>query len=70
VLKEWLLIVWIGTSTNFTLLEYHYSFETCNEARERLKEDFVPPLILECRSDMREGRSKYSKRPGSHGLVK
>lgn len=70
MIKEWLLIVWIGTSTNFTMLEYHYSFESCKEAIERLKEDFVNPLVLECRDDMREGRSTLPKRGLNVGIQK
>lgn len=66
--KEWLLIVWVGTSTNFTLLEYHHSFTACKEAIEKLKEDFQKPFVLECRDDMREGRSSLPKRGLNVGI--
>jgi hypothetical protein len=68
--KEWLLIVWVGTSTNFTLLEYHPSFPQCKEAMEIAKEDFKEPFVVECRQDMREGRSTLPKRGINVGVTK
>jgi hypothetical protein len=68
--KEWLLIVWVGTSSNFTLLEYHPSHPSCKEAMERAKEDFKDPFVVECRQDMREGRSMYPSRGNNIGIAK
>jgi hypothetical protein len=70
VYKEWLLIVWVGTSTNFTLLEYHPSFIQCKEAMEKAKEDFQKPFVVECRQDLKEGRSMYPSRGNNMGIIK
>lgn len=71
-MKTWLLIVWIGTTSNFQILHETWSYELCQ------KELKVWSLILtdvvnknlECVQDLREGRSQYPPRWGSHGLVK
>ena len=70
MLKEWLLIVWIGTTTNFTLLGYFPSEGTCMEAMKEIANDFKPPLMVECTQDLSEGRGEYPPRRGSQGLVK
>ena len=70
MIKEWLLIVWIGTTTNFTLLSYHPSKESCLEEKKEIAGDFEKPLVVECTNDLREGRSNYSSRGNSTGLVK
>ena len=70
MIREWLLVIWIGTTTNFTLQGVYWSQEDCVRARDeivtRLRSDFVAA----CVQDMREGRSAYAPRPGGQGLVK
>lgn len=70
MLKEWLLIVWIGTTTNFTLLGYYPSKESCLEAKREIAGNFKKPLVVDCTNDLREGRSQLPSRGHSTGLVK
>jgi len=70
MLKEWLLIVWVGTTTNFTLLGYYPTEATCKEARREIADDFKEPLVVECTNDLREGRSSLPSRRLSTGIVK
>ena len=69
-MKEWLLVVWLGTTTNFSVLEYHWSFQQCERQREVRAAQISPPFVLVCTQDMREGRSQLPPRSGSSGLVK
>ena len=70
MLKEWLLIVWLGTSTNFTLQGVYWSLEDCARAREKLTQQLSSDFQISCTQDMREGRSLYTPRGGDMGLVK
>jgi hypothetical protein len=36
MITEWLLIFWVGTTTNFTLISWHNTKESCLEARKQL----------------------------------
>lgn len=71
-MKTWLLIVWIGTTTNFQILHETWSKESCERelAVWSLVLNNVVNKNLECVQDLREGRSQYPARPGSQGLVK
>lgn len=70
MLKTWLLIAWVGTTSNFQILHETWSEELC------VKEKNVWMLILnnqvklDCVQDLKEGRSLYPSRPGSQGIVK
>ena len=68
-MKVWLLIVWIGTTTNFTVMERHLSEESCNQSAEKLKATTDPKFTVECSADLREGRSQLPKPFGSGGGV-
>lgn len=70
MITEWLLIVWVGTTTNFTLLSWHGSEKSCLEARQEIAANFKAPLVVECASDFREGRSRLQSRGYQGGLVK
>lgn len=63
MLTEWFLVAWIGTTTNFQILERHYSFEKCQERRALWSATLNNSINLKCISDFREGRSQYPK-PG------
>jgi hypothetical protein len=72
MLKEWLLIAWIGTSTNFTVISVHPTQPSCDRARSeqldlRSKENRA--VVWICTQDLREGRSTYAPRPGSGGIA-
>ena len=69
-MKEWLLMVWLGTTTNFTILGYHVDSKTCESHRMSLSLTISDPFVMQCIQDMREGRSLYPKPSGDHGLVK
>ena len=72
MLKTWLLIVWIGTTTNFQILHETWTKEQCQKelAVWSVILNNVVNRNLECVQDLREGRSQYPPRPGSQGLVK
>ena len=72
MLNTWLLIVWIGTTTNFQILHETCSQELCEKelAVWSIVLNNVVNRNLECVQDLREGRSQYPARPGSQGLVK
>lgn len=69
-MKEWLLVVWLGTSTNFTVLGYHWSHQECDKQRMVLESQLDHAYVIICTQDLREGRSLYPKPIGSQGLVK
>jgi len=69
-MKEWLLIAWLGTTTNFTILGYHVSLQACDNQRMSMSNIISDPMVMHCIQDMREGRSLYPKPTGSQGLVK
>ena len=71
-MKTWLLIVWMGTTTNFQILHETWSRELCERelAVWSIVLDNVVNRNLECVQDLREGRSQYPARPSSQGLVK
>jgi len=70
MIREWLLIIWIGTSTNFSIHSVHWSLEQCELAGSRLSASLDRDFIVVCTQDMREGRSSYPPRSGSQGIVK
>lgn len=69
--KEWVFIAWIGTSTNFVVLESHVSEPLCERALEawRAQNSPTPGVHLQCVQDFREGRSEYPSRLGSQGVA-
>lgn len=71
VFKEWILIAWVGTSTNFVTLESHVSRPLCESALKtwRDQHSLTPGVHLQCVQDFREGRSEYPSRPGSQGVA-
>ena len=70
MIREWLLVVWLGTTTNFTLQGVYWSLEDCARARQDLVSTLPKDFVAVCTQDMREGRSQYRASPGSAGLVK
>jgi hypothetical protein len=70
MIREWLLIVWLGTSTNFSIQGVYWSLEDCARSRHDLSTNLGAEYVVICTQDMREGRSRYSARPGSSGIVK
>ena len=71
MLKEWLLVAWIGTTTNFTMISSHPTQSACDRARaEWLEANPRSVVTVICTQDMREGRGQLPARRGSQGLVK
>jgi len=70
MLKTWLLVAWIGTTSNFTILNESFSLEDCQEQRNVWMLILHNRMQLDCVQDLKEGRSAYPARPGSQGLVK
>lgn len=70
MLKTWLLIAWVGTSSNFQILHESFTYEQCVEERRVWMLILNRSIQLQCTQDLREGRSQYPSRPGSQGLVK
>jgi hypothetical protein len=70
MLKTWLLIAWVGTTSNFQILHESFTYEQCVEERSAWMLILNRSIQLQCTQDLREGRSQYPPRWGSHGLVK
>lgn len=70
MLKTWLLIAWVGTTSNFQILHESFTYEQCVEERNVWMLILNNSINLECTQDLREGRSQYPPRFGSQGLVK
>jgi hypothetical protein len=70
MLKTWLLIAWVGTTSNFQILHESFTYEQCVEERNVWMLILDRSIQLECTQDLREGRSQYPARFGSQGLVK
>lgn len=69
-MKEWLLIAWLGTTTNFSLLSIHFSLDQCQAKRVEIQKNFDSKITLVCVQDFREGRSQYPSPIGSAGIAK
>jgi len=70
MIKEWLLVAWLGTSSNFVLLGVYWDLGSCAQARSQIAAEGHVGLVVVCTQDMREGRSAYPPRGGDTGLVK
>ena len=71
MIKEWLLIAYVGTTTNFTLISTHPTQAACDRARSGwLADKHSPNILAACTQNLGEGRSQYPSRSGSQGLVK
>jgi hypothetical protein len=72
MIKEWLLIATVGTTTNFTVISVHPTVSSCDRARsdviaERQRDN--PAVMWICTQHLGEGRSLYPPRPGSGGIA-
>jgi hypothetical protein len=71
MLKEWLLVAWIGTTTNFTMISSHPTQSACDRARaEWLATNPRSVVTVACTQNLSEGRGQLPSRSGSQGLVK
>ena len=70
MLTNWILIAWIGTTTNFTILHVDLTEKGCIEEKNVWMIVLNNHAKLECVTDLKEGRSLFPARPGSQGLVK
>ena len=71
MIKEWLLVAWIGTTTNFTLISSHPTHSACDQARaEWLATNPRSVVTVACTQNLSEGRGQLPSRGGSQGLVK
>lgn len=71
LVKEWLLIVHLGTTTNFSVVGSYPTWASCDLARtSAVVVQARSDLVWTCTQNLGEGRSLYPPRPGSQGLVK
>lgn len=70
MLKTWLLIAWVGTTSNFQILHESFTHKDCIAERNVWMLVLSNHINLECVQDLSEGRGKYPARPGSQGLLK
>ena len=68
-MKEWLLVVWLGTSSNFMIHDVFWNREECNRAREALLDTLSSDYTVICTQDMREGRSQLPARTRVPGVA-
>ena len=69
-MKEWLLIVWFGTTTNLQVLDRYPTERSCKEGMLAARENIDSKFNLECTSDLREGRSALPARGMGQGIAK
>ncbi len=69
-LTTWVLVAWVGTTSNFMILHEAFSYKSCIEEKNVWQLVLKSEIQLECVENLKEGRSNYQRRPGSHGLVK
>ncbi|MFM1879772.1 MAG: hypothetical protein RLZZ344_6 [Pseudomonadota bacterium] len=69
-MKEWLLIVWIGTSTNMQVVERHWSEPQCQERAKEVQAELGEAFTVTCTQDLKEGRSQLPKRGAVQGVAK
>jgi hypothetical protein len=69
-MKEWLLVIWLGTSSNFMVKDVFWNLEECDRARESLAATLGAEYVVICTQDMREGRSRLARRGSGIGIVK
>ena len=70
MLTSWILIAWIGTTTNFVILHVDFTEKGCIDEKNVWMLVLNNNAKLECVTDLKEGRSLFPARPGSQGLVK
>jgi hypothetical protein len=64
MLKTWLLIAWVGTTSNFTILHESFTKESCEEEKKVWMTILNNQMKFDCVQDLKEGRSLYPTRPG------
>jgi hypothetical protein len=69
-MKEWLLVIWLGTSSNFMIQDVFWNWEECDRARQSLISVLGAEYAVICTQDMREGRSGFPRRGSGVGIVK
>jgi hypothetical protein len=70
MLTNWILIAWVGTTSNFVILHVDFTEKGCIEEKNVWMLVLNNRAKLECVTDLKEGRSLFPTRPGSQGLVK
>jgi hypothetical protein len=69
-MKEWLLIIWIGTSTNMQVVEQHWSEAACQARIKDIQSQVGEAFEVTCTQDLKEGRSQLPKRGAGVGVAK
>jgi len=69
-MKEWLLVIWLGTSSNFMIQDVFWNLQECARARESVTATLGTEYVVICTQDMREGRSSLPRRGSGVGIVK
>jgi hypothetical protein len=69
-MKEWLLVIWLGTSSNFMIQDVFWNRTECDRARKSVASALGTEYVVICTQDMREGRSSLPQRGSGVGIVK
>lgn len=71
MIKEWLLIAWVGTTSNFTVIATAPTLTSCDQKRTKYVELYRPggDITVVCTQNLSEGRSQLPSRPGSGGIA-
>lgn len=68
-MKEWLLVIWLGTSSNFMIRDVFWNWQECDNAREALSHILSSDYTVICTQHMREGRSQLPARSRVPGIA-
>lgn len=62
MLTTWLLVAWVGTTSNFLVLTETFTRADCLTAQSQWRAELDDHVQLSCVTDLREGRSQYRRR--------
>lgn len=69
MLTTWVLVAWVGTTSNFLILSETFTQTDCQATQARWRDELDHHVQLSCVTDLREGRSQYRRR-NNLGVVK
>jgi hypothetical protein len=62
MLTSWVLMAWVGTTSNFLILAETWALVDCQTTKAQWRAELDAHIQLSCVTDLREGRSQYRRR--------